>query len=301
MNAIAIIGARGPSLPVSIRGARLRATEHAGKADPIWDTAFDTKFPRNKPQEDAPFVTPKGALNVIRNFLDRVEEINWLASTQHQELATTMAEMRANGVASASLTDTEGDLEAANIAASHLNQTPYAPDAVYAANMQRRIDWERFVWACGPVHRARFVATRDKTLGIAYEGAAKDADFILTMKRALKNAWLDRFEALPDLHTVEQAHEYASYYGKIVLARMTEAQLAEHRASRMFGNEDPDPGRIEFHALNPRTAVFVPDEDDRDEFGTLMGALITDDLPGGIVDIGYAGPKGFLGLDEDAE
>ena len=68
----------------------------------------------------------------------------------------------------------------------------------------------------------------------------------------------------------------------------------EDKASRMFGTEEDDPFREAFHAENPRTAVLVPDEDE-DE-----GVLITDDLPGGIDDVGYAGPAGMLGIDGDA-
>jgi hypothetical protein len=278
-----IVGKTTESLPLTIRGQRERENAHIGKADPIWDTAFTTKFSA-KPKEDAPMVTPKGAAKVITEFLDRVAEINWLAETQHQELASTLSEMKANGIDGFSLSSAaDEDMDTANIAENDVTRTHYGvttknaegetivADMGFVATLARRIEWERFIFACGPVHKARFAATKDGALGITYEGKDKDPEAILAHKRSLKAAWLDRFGSLPSVEEIENSRARAAFYGKPVLAMMDEAQYEAHRKSRLFGDEDPDPMRVEFHAEDLRG------KDDR----------------------GYAGPKGWLGLDDD--
>lgn len=261
---------QGPMVPATLHN---RITRCTGKADPTWDTKFTTKFSR-KPVEDAPLVTPRGAAKVITDFLDRVSEINYLVETQHKELATTRQELAANGLASLSLSEAaDEDLDSANIAESHLRKTPYAPDPVYASLMERRIDWERYIFACGPLHRVYFAPTKDGTLGIVYEGTEKNAARVLEHKRALKSAWLDRFETLPTLEEIEDDRAFASHYKFPVKALMTDAQFTEFRKSQMFGTEDPDPLRTEFHAEDLR----------------------------GKADLGYAGPHGALGIDDDDE
>jgi len=293
VTAIQIIaGPVGPSLPVSIRNARLRANEHEGKADPTWGTKFTTKFSK-KPPENAEPVVPMGAAKVVHDFLDRVAEIDYLISTQHRELATTRQEMSANGIRSFSIQSLATEEGAVfDVSESELDRVEAALDPVYMTRLGRRIDWEKFIYACGPVHRARFERTKDNTLGIAYDGPSKDADFILALKRALKYGWIERFGALPTVQDVEQGRVFANWYKQVVRAYMTDAQMLEDKASRMFGTEEPDEYRVAFHAENPRTARLVWDEESE--------SMITDDLPGGIDDVGYAGPAGMLGIDEDA-
>lgn len=291
--ALQILGTPGPSLPISIRGWRNRQPRPASKADPVWDQQFTTKFAR-KPEEDAPLATPIGAAKVVQDFLDRVEEINWLAQTQHQELPTTLSEMKANGIDGFSLSAAaDDDMDAANIAASHLRQTPFAvrlpdetivdpdtgepvsvpryADMVYAANMARRIDWERYIYACGPVHRVRFTQMRDGSLGIEYEGKDKDPETVLAHKRHMKSRWLASHEALPRWEDIANEKARHAHYGKPVLATMSDSEYDEYRKSRMFGSEDPDPLRAEFHAEDLR----------------------------GKEDVGYAGPRGLLGIADD--
>lgn len=294
---LAIIGTRGPSLPIGM-GKTIAARKHEGKTDPIWGTAFTTKFSR-KPKADAELIQPKGALTIIDRFIDRAAELDYLINTQHLELATTRAVLGANGIQSNSLDYAPAGSDPAEI--SEASGTEYDPTAL--ALMARRIEWEKSIWFSGPIHTARFEPTADGALGIAYIGAKKFAtpEVTLDIRRSLKNRWLERFGVLPTTEEVAERRAFCEYYGmKPVLAHMTEAERDADTKSRMYGDEDPDPGRVTFHAENPRTVV-LSDMVTFDEEGTPEWSLVTDDLPGGIIDVGYAGPKGFLGLDDGAD
>jgi hypothetical protein len=308
-----------------------------GKADPTWDVAFTTKFPNNKPKPDAELATPKGAVKPLQQFLDRVAEIDWMIETQHRELPTTLSEMKANGIDGFSLSaaSTE-DMEAANIADLHLKKTPFAVrlpdeimtaedgtevavprygDMVYVANMERRIEWERALWACGPVHKVQFARMRDGALGITYSGKEKDADVILSLKRAMKARWLESHDSLPSIEEIENELTRLAFYGKPVLAAMDEAEFDTHRKSRLFGDEDADPGRIGFHAEpdpKPLRDQYAFGDHRACTFGkpvTIHRGCTTDgwDLYNADLlmwefrqtDRGYAGPTGFLGVMED--
>jgi hypothetical protein len=262
---------RMPTLTQSIP----RPTLVTGAADPVWDGQFTTKFSR-KPEADAPPVAPKGHQPVLDRFLDRAAEIEFLARTQHLELATTRAEMAANGIPSFSLSSsTEEDHEAANIAESHLRIVPLDPDPAYISTMSRRIEWERFMFACGPVHRVRFATTKDNVLGIVYDGPSKDPDFILRMKRSLKSATLERIGRLPTVEEAQNAEAFLAYYPTPFFAVASDTEIDTYHASRhgWETNEDPDPLRVEFHAEDLR----------------------------GKNNRNYAGPHGSLGLDDDED
>jgi hypothetical protein len=312
------------TMPVDITGTTKRRAHH-GKADPIWDTRFTTKFSR-KPAADKPAITPKGALNVIERFIDKAAELDYLINTQHLELATTRAELSANGIGCISLSQSVVDEDGEPISISaddvvksesigvepediawlkrehgvtdaQIERLMVINDPVYAANVARRIDWERYIYASGPIHTARFEATAEGTLGVDYIGAKKHAtpEVCLATRKALKNAWLDRVGPLPTVAEIKDKRSFCAFYNnKPVLAHMSEAERNADTDSRRFGAEDPDPERIAFHAENPRTAKWTECFDDEGNFD----GMITDDLPGGIVDVGYAGPQGFLGLDD---
>jgi hypothetical protein len=171
-------------------------------------------------------------------------------------------------------------------------------DPTFAALMARRIEWEQYIFASGPIHTARFSRTEQGGLGIDYVGAKKFAtpEATTATRKALKNAWLDRVGPLPTPEEVEDRRAFCAFYGnKPVLAHMSESERDTDSRSRMFGAEDPDPERIAFHAENPRTAKWTECFDREGNFD----GMITDDLPGGIIDVGYAGPSGLLGLDDE--
>jgi hypothetical protein len=255
-----------------------RPTLVTGKADPVWDAQFTTKF-SSKPKEDAPLVTPKGAARVVTQFLDRAAEISYLASTQHLELATTRSELAANGISSTSLSSPDNeDMDAANIAQSHLRMVPVDPDPAYIATMSRRIEWERFIFACGPVERVRFTKTKEGTLGIVYDGPSRDPEHILSMKRHLKYSTIEKAGRLPTVEEIEDAEAFLDYYKKPFFAHATQAEIDADFSSRHgFVAEDPDPGREVFHA-----DYIAPCNHPN------------------CVDVGYSGPRGALGIDIDA-
>ena len=282
----------GPMVPPTISNPRPRAAQTPGKADPTWDTAFSLKYCKPIPV-DAPLRTPKGTMAeaIAQNQQDERTELAWLISTQHLELATIRQTLLANGIGSTALDRDESDIE---LAESDVATTHYSPDPAYASAMSNRIEYERYLWACGPVHRTRFAITRDRQLGIEYLGRDRTPELVAQHRRDLKNA----FPVLPTVEDVEDGRAFSDHYhGKAVLARMTDAEYAQHQASRRYGAEDPDPFRVGLHADNMRLRVLEVDPDEPE-------ALLTTDLPGGIIDVGYAGPSGLLGLDdtfEDAE
>ena len=258
-------GHPGPSLPVSIRHYSRRSIT-GGRADKIWDIKHETKFSR-KPPADAPLVTPHGTAKVLTQFLDRVAELQYLIDTQHLELATTRAEMTANGIPSVSLdNDSENTPQVSD---ADLAAAPYT----YDPTLDRRIEWEKYLFACGPVHRVFFHATKDGTLGIAYDGPVKkDILFTTTLKRRVKQVWLATHDRLPTLDELADANAFLSYYKKPILALADPNDLY---LNRIYGdpNADTDPHREAFHAQE----------------GTPIS------------DVGYAGPVGSLGLDMEDE
>lgn len=336
-----IVGRPGPSIPLSIRGARQRLDAHIGRADPTWVTAFTTKFSR-KPAEDAPLVTPHGAAKVIQSFLDRVEELRWMEETQHQELPTTLAEFKANGISAFSLTEAlEEDMDSANIAEAHLSIVPLSPDPAYASAMQRRIEWEQYIWACGAVHKTRFIVRSAKptcprcgtigwfvltdmidhcqwclfdgkpipspvtedTVMIVYDGPdSKNAEKRAAHRKTFKDAWLAHFGTLPTVEELTNDLAFVQFYGKPVLASMTAEEFATHRQSRLYGgNEDPDPLRAAFEsptAPDPEAYDFrIASE--RDEYTEERARWRKETEAQSNLGVGYAGPSGMLGIDDD--
>jgi hypothetical protein len=235
---------------------------------------------------------------------DEAAELRWLIDTQHLELATIRQTLLANGVGSVALDRTpESEQADIDIAEGDVATTHYSPDPQFSSAMRNRIEYEKYLWACGPVHRTVFTVTRSGELGIEYLGSSRDLELVAKERRALKAA----FDPLPSVEEVEEGRRFsAHYHGKAVLARMTDAEYAQHQSSRRYGAEDPDPFRVRLHADNMRLRVLELDPDDAvyDAAGRLVKApeaLLTTDLPGGIVDVGYAGPTGLLGLDESFE
>jgi hypothetical protein len=274
--ALRMTGHPGPSLPISIRHYS-RSTITGGRADKIWDIEHTTKFSR-KPKPDAPLVTPHGTVPPFEAFLaraakvvaDREDEIRWLTETQDLELATTRAEMAANGIPAISL-DNE---TAPEISDNDLAAAPYTYDPV----LDRRIDWERFLFACGPVHRVFFTETKDHTIGIAYDGPAKkDPDFTLALRRHCKAKWLETHDRLPTLDELADANAFLSYYKKPILALTDPNDLY---LNRIYGdpNADTDPHREAYHAdlIQPCSHESCHKH-------------------------GYAGPVGSIGLDMEDE
>jgi hypothetical protein len=132
----------------------IRTNGFPHRADPVWDTALTTKFPQPIAGEGE-LLTPYGTskpLGVLGTFYDRATELNALMGTQFQELPTLAAEFAANGLTAISLSSSseDDDMDAANIAESHLRRTPYTMDPVTVAPLLRRIEWEKYIFACGP-------------------------------------------------------------------------------------------------------------------------------------------------------
>jgi hypothetical protein len=217
-----------------------------------------TKF-SVKPKPDAPLVTPHGAAKVLYDFLDRVSELQYMIDTQDKELATTRAELAANGLTGISFSNED----APDIAED--DSTPY----VIPTALVRRIEWEKYLFACGPVHTARFAKHTDDTLGIQYRGPSKNNEFRLNMRQRVKALWLATHDRLPTVEEVTDNKNFNAYYKTPVLA---------YGEPKHEGDEDPDPYRDHFHSdfLQPCTHASCEDR-------------------------GYAGPRGTLGLDMDEE
>jgi hypothetical protein len=118
---------------------------------------------------------------------------------------------------------------------------------------------------------------KDGSLGIAYDGPEKkNVDFTLNLRRRMKALWLASHDRLPTIEEIDDANAFIAYYGRPVLAYANPDDL---RLERLNGaQEDPNPGRDHLHAdlIQPCTHVQC-------------------------MDIGYAGPKGTLGIDMEDE
>jgi len=324
----------GPIKPAGLKGENpvIRTPEGAGKADPVWGTAFTTKFSKKPKAETAELRTPKGALKVIAEFESRVAELDYLMRTQHQDLPSTQRMLRANGIGGFSITSAEAvedvptpdELEdAADAAEAHLGMTPYAVrladgtygDLVYIRTMSDRIEWEKFRTSCSKLTRARFMKMRDGTLGIDAAGERLDPETELALRKKVKAAWLAEHDALPTPQDIADA--VIRIKGTKVQHRMTDAEFALHERSTLFGgDEDLDPIRVSFHADNdpePRRTEFAEgecvlcdiakddhydcDEVGKADFTEAHDAWVERELVKGRV--GYGGPSGWLGTDVD--
>lgn len=325
----------GPLVPPGLLYHRPEPS--GGRADPIWDTAFSTKRVYDTPiEEDPPLLVPKGTqARALHSFFvrageyDRLAEIKFLADTQHQELATTLQEMKANGMNGYTLSSTPDGMDAANIAEGEVAPTLTEEEAKnvppicnprFVNAMQRRIDWERWVvYGQGPLTTLSFVKTPQGTLGIVYNGPEKDVNIITSLKREFARQTVARLGALPDPDDILDAKRFAAHYRKPVLALMTDGQWQEHQNSKKFGTEDHDPFRVEFHGdLDPKPQrdqyswdpcscpmKIVDNTPIIEHFGCVTHGW--DDYNEDIAiwerrqtDRGYGGPSGMLGLDDAA-
>jgi len=152
---------------------------------------------------------------------------------------------------------------------------------------------------------------------IVYDGPSKDPDYILARKRALKYSTLEKAGRLPTVEEVEDAAAFLSHYSLPFFAHASEEEIEADRASRGgWVAEDEDPWRDAHHAvLDPkpyraqygfgacRRCDWSPIEVHRG--CTIDGnAQFADDLAlweARQIDVGYAGPTGFLGLDDDGD
>ena len=154
---------------------------------------------------------PGGVNRVVHDFLSRAEEIAYLARTQHDADPSTYLEFKAMGIESQDFSSYGVDSEAANLAESHVGFTPTCVilpngevgDRVYIANQSRRIDWERYTDACGPVKRAYFEPMASGETGIGLSTATygrktkPDPEADLALRRKVKASWLAEHDDLP--------------------------------------------------------------------------------------------------------
>lgn len=340
-----IIGKPGPSLPIHIHRDRFLpelvavivrtnghdellgyAADDVGKADPIWDTAFTTKFSK-KPDPDAPLMTPyaaDGVTTIIEAYeppaedkpMTRQEELNWLRETQHLELASTADVMKANGIKFARLdrekSEDEKDIDYAE---RDVNTTHYSPDPEYRAAMERRITWERCKDANGPLHRCRFEQMPDGNIGISYIGFEKNVEATLAYRRWAKTKWLERFGTFPDMNLIIKTRARMAKSKTPILDMLDWKQRKAFDKSKKYGTEDPDPGRFPFHGdpdpkphrgqyaygdcRNCILDIVDPVHNGCTKDGTALFAI---DLElwehRHIEDVNYAGPRGLLGIDD---
>lgn len=313
-------GAQRAEGPIATFAQPVRAENTPGKADPIWDTAFQPKLGRNpqgelkKPVQDK-FVVPKGHVEAFDRYLERAgqltpqQEWEWIDSTCHSDIATTIDEFRANGIASVAL-DTENDEEPTPITeGDKVDGIVYTPSAQHIAAMSRRIFWERYRTCndnnvAGYKERVFWSVTKDNTIGVEYQGPERNAMRILDKKREFKYRWIAQFGDMPSLDEIKAIPQTLfDTHGKPAMARLTESQKRELQTSLKFGTEDPDPYRLGFHAVDDPKPVFADyDDDEIDAYVEEVEAWTKRESLRAAANNrpdGYAGPSGMLGLDED--
>lgn len=247
-NSLNIV-ARGPSLPIHINQAQPTATrlrEPAGKADPIWDTEFAPKFATPvKPRLLQPMGTAP-TLEGLGRFFDRVAEISAIARTQHLELPTLREELAANGIST--VPDDEAieweTLGARHMPAQESDIEPTWRDPETTAALARRIEWEKYTFACGPVTTAR-LTTKDGALAIQQVGVrTPDPQFL----RQMLQRFVQAYDVLPTTEELDDMRAAARYYdNKPVLAAMPDdlfaAWKSRDKSLDLLYGEDRDPFR----------------------------------------------------------
>lgn len=177
------------------------------------------------------------SLDAMGKFLNRVAEINAIASivccdyhakggTSHRhsaepmELTKVSDELAALGLGSISLSsddDSDDDSTAdAYIGGPEHSACRYGTGYLTAelAPMVRRIEWERFVWGCGPMTRVQMVVVDGQL-------AAIDPDVKGTPSPELRSGWARtaarayKVMGKPDLATLDNNQARARFYGAV--------------------------------------------------------------------------------------
>lgn len=267
------IVARGWSLPIGINRWRAEnAHPFEGKADPIWDTALESKWP--KPIEPG-FVQPIGTaktLDAMGAFVSRVAEIEAIAATQFMELPTYRDLFAANGlpVISSSLDDDESDTWESlserhrSTLSGDLTADEHYIDPEQLAARLRRIELEKASWPNGPTRKAR-LTTKNGQLAIEeVNGRTPDITFL---KNALQT-FISAYDALPTAEELDNMRARAAFYeNKPVLAELTPDELhairSKDKSLDFLYGQDSDP-RTGFADIEETTQDFdgltQPDE-----------------------------------------
>lgn len=206
---------------VQVRAAKGKCTA----ADPIWDRLVQPKF--KTPVKPA-WLTPHGTTKTLEGlgtFLDRIAEINAIARSQRLELPTVTQELLANGVTST--TTTSDDPDDASLESTQHTPFLFSRGDAEETTTLRRIDWEKYVFACGPVHHMFIKAiNEDGTITVKSADRRARPEEIQPFIPVLKNIGL----------TAEQLEEgrarAAHYKGQLVWANMSPAEQADWRAKR---------------------------------------------------------------------
>jgi hypothetical protein len=171
-------------------------------------------------------------LEGLQRFLKRMDdyEAEWkaIAATQDMELPTVGQELAATGISSISLVSNNDDDEDDAIPeiADTEERTGYvrgdpiidhdarrygtAYMTAELAPLVRRIEWERYIHACGPAQRVYLVIRDDETLGVGTDSHTLTKEDLIPLARKLKQALGERSAA--DLNNDRIR---VSYYGAV--------------------------------------------------------------------------------------
>lgn len=258
----------GPMVPPSISNPRKPGSARTLTHTEALHHSLETKF---EPKTQG-FLTPYGRSPAIHTmtFHDRHTELSWLVNTQRQELASLHEEMRANGLESVNFSapsdDGDSEMEAA-IAETDVRRVHYGygvkgkdedgRDIYYnldeVVSIQRQIEWEQYVDACGTSLRIYAKVTPEsRTISAEYVTPKRVHEPAITTDTLKPH--IGKLRSLIGARSNEELlndRYRAWYYGKAVLARMTpEQQLAwtrrDRRARAYLGIADDNSSRVDF-------------------------------------------------------
>ena len=241
-------------------------------------------FFANKPDREG-FDTPFGFTEAwhTKTFNNRHEELSWLIQTQMLELSEETRTLHYNGIpafslSSSSVDENDDDIEAANISEHRTGKVALKYDPVTLAPILRNIEWEKYRLACGTATRIYLDTTEDGKV----VPMCSDKSLTPAQVNAFAPLLVERFSPIPSAEELDNIHDRAMHYKKLVLAEMKPKELDDFMErgplTQAYLNPRPtvwtveDWGQDEPKDFDPLSLMFVPDPDEE-------GALITTAAP----------------------
>lgn len=255
----------GPMAPAKPRAKGEKRT--VSPAEEGWlnmRTLFDTPVR----EHSRPPVGTAPTLEGLGHFLARVDEINAIAATQAMELPTVGQELAQTGISSFSISssfDDESDDASAEVSDADLERNACRYGTAYVAAelapLVRRIEWEQFIYRCGPAQRVTLTVVDGRISAMSESKTLAPEEVAAWGKRI----WLAMGK--PDADTLANSIAYARHYG-VIGSAMYGVKKGDHTPEQTFdalGAEDMEeltqdggPSELGLHNVEQGTVLYEP-------------------------------------------
>ena len=257
---------QGPMVPPSISNPRSPGAKRAVSASEESWLQMKPIFSSPVKDHERPPVGTAPTLEGLGAFLNRVTEIEAIANTQFLELPTVSQELAQTGIGSFSISSSsDEDDESFDVSDTDLERNACRYGTAYLtqelAPIVRRIEWERYVFHCGPSQRVA-LAVVNGALSAVSESKALSPEEVASLG---KRIWLAAGK--PDAATLLNDQARAAHYGVVgsILYGVTKGSHIPEQSFDMLGASDqeedqPDggPSELGLHNVEQGTVLFEP-------------------------------------------